>query len=113
LGVELSVRIAEGFGWSDERTLGTEAAAVFHYAMRAEKARWQRFDDIRVATSFIQLAEQNDRRAILQTVNEKLAGPGVPISVESTLAPEVRERLDECNRERDAAYDKLREAGLL
>ena len=90
-----------------------EAAAAFHYAMRAERSRWQRFSDLREAASYPHLSENRDRKAVVDRVNAKLSGPGVFVSYESTLSDAVKEAMAEADRERDSLREEFRSAGLL
>lgn len=107
----MSILAAE-FHWSEKQILKLEAAAAFHYAMRAERLRWQRFNDMREAASYPHLSEDRDRKAIIERVNVKLAGPGVVVPYEETLTDEMKRAMAEADRERDATLAEFKDTGL-
>ena len=108
----MSILAAE-FHWSEKQILKLEAAAAFHYAMRAEKNRWQRFNDMREAASYPHLSDNRDRKAVIERVNIKLAGPGVVVPYEATLSEETKLAMAEADRERDATWAEFQAAGVL
>ncbi len=105
--------IASEFHWSQKEILRLELGAALHYAMKAKRYRWERFEDMRLSTGFPHLAVESDRAAILDQVGRMLSGPGIAVTWKEQLSEETRRQMEECDRERDAAYEMLRNAGIL
>jgi hypothetical protein len=105
--------IASEFHWSQKQILRLELGAALHYAMKAKRYRWERFEDTRLAAGFVHLAVEADRAALLEQVGRMLSGPGIPVTWKEQLSAETRRQMDECERERDAAYAALQKAGVL
>jgi len=113
LGLEIVTPIAAELHWSQAEILDLEIGAAFHYAMRAKRIQWQRFEDARLATGFVHLAIESDRVALLEKIGRMLSGPGIPVTWKEQLSEETRRKMAECEQERDAAYAVLLKAGVL
>ena len=104
--------IAATYHWSHTEILELPIIAAFHYAMLASRRRWERFDDLREAASFPHF-EENYRRSMVNRIGLMTSGPGIVHQWEETLDPQVREKLDDCDKERDEVFESLQRAGLL
>jgi hypothetical protein len=100
------------WGWSRDEILATPAGAAFHFAMIAQRTRYQRLDDTRQATAFTKY-DKRSQQTILSRINLMVSGPGKVVPWESHLTEREREGVKKANEELDSTYEALRKAGLL
>lgn len=105
-------RIGAVFPFGYAEILEMPAAAAFHLAMRAEKVRWQRFEDMKNAAMFSKF-EEATRNRLSEESMLKLSGPGVVVRWQETLSEGTRKKMAECDAELDETFKMLAAAGVL
>lgn len=88
------------------------ALATFQFAMRSYRMRWERIDDVRVASGYTHWDEKA-RRKILSRIEFFRAGPGLQVTLEETLTKKELEAVKEADAELEATYQMLLKKGIL
>ncbi len=103
--------IADRWHWGYEEIQRLPVVAALHFAMRAERSRWQQLDDMREAVAFLHMAPK-DQAALIQRINFMLGGPALVDRWENRLTERQRAGVAEAEAQLEATRRKLAEKNV-